>query len=909
MIRILPQSSATVVASVRSGEILTVVDGPIVSDDDVWWEVITGAVSGYIGIGDRLVQTGFGSDACDESDNRLTLGQSEFAAEGGTTSLTLRVSEECETNTWRTFRSVPWLHVQGVSTGASNAMLTVRVEPSSLSLTRTGFIAVAGQLVSVTQTGAEATVTVSPTTWAPAAGGGSQAVTVTSSAVDREWSASTTASWLTVSPSSGIGTGTVVLAAAPTDSASPRTATAQVAGQTVTVTQAAGVRAPVVSPQTWVPEAAGDTLTADVTWTVPAGPSVWEVVVESSAPWLTIVDPSTGLTRPTVTLRGTGAVVPVTIVAAPATGPQSRTAALRILSGSEATLTVTQAGRPVSFAVSPDVWSVSGVGGVQTLSIQSSVDDAPWTALASAPWLTVDPLAGTGDGVLRVTAAATTTAQPRTATVTVGGRTVTVSQSGGVPVFSFSPERFAAEGGWQQTTLLSSLGDAPWTATSSDPWLTVSPNAGVGSQVVTLTASPQADFGPSRKTTVTIEGRRFSVTQLGRIEPGPPQQLTAVLTGSRVLFDWNSPDEGGVPEAYLLEYGFAPGRTDGALLNVGGARQFAVDVPPGRFYVRVKAQNVHGIGPASNEVEIRVGQPGAAPARPQAFTASAAGSRVSLAWTRPAGGSSATGYQLEAGTSPGLSNLASLTLGPETQFHADGIAAGLYFLRVRAINAFGTSEPSEEAVLAVGGVAAPPLRPSGLLARVGGSTVAFSWNAPASGGVPTGYTLEAGTEPGLSNIVAFPLGAATAFLVEGVPPGVYFVRVRASNPLGVSAPSNEVVLSVGAVDRSAGRAATDPEPIDSGPPPGPPVNVRGVVASNTLNVGWDPPMAQSAVSDYRVEFATTATGPALWTRTTGGRPNLVVSDLPAGHFFARVVALRGIVASDPSAALMVVVPE
>ena len=56
--------------------------------------------------------------------------------------------------------------------------------------------------------------------------------------------------------------------------------------------------------------------------------------------------------------------------------------------------------------------------------------------------------------------------------------------------------------------------------------------------------------------------------------------------------------------------------------------------------------------------------------------------------------------------------------------------------------------------------------------------------------------VEAGTAPGLANIATFDVGLQTALTVGSVPPGTYYVRTRAANYTGASAPSNEVVVTV-----------------------------------------------------------------------------------------------------------------
>ncbi|MGE3474000.1 MAG: fibronectin type III domain-containing protein, partial [Vicinamibacterales bacterium] len=90
----------------------------------------------------------------------------------------------------------------------------------------------------------------------------------------------------------------------------------------------------------------------------------------------------------------------------------------------------------------------------------------------------------------------------------------------------------------------------------------------------------------------------------------------------------------------------------------------------------------------------------------------------------------------------------------------------------------------------------PPGPPLNFIATIGGgNTVTFTWNAPTTGGAPTGYILEAGTGPGLANLATLPL-PTTSYSVAGVPHGTYFLRVRAVNAIGTGPASNEVQLNV-----------------------------------------------------------------------------------------------------------------
>src|SRR4029453_8374204 len=59
------------------------------------------------------------------------------------------------------------------------------------------------------------------------------------------------------------------------------------------------------------------------------------------------------------------------------------------------------------------------------------------------------------------------------------------------------------------------------------------------------------------------------------------------------------------------------------------------------------------------------------------------------------------------------------------------------------------------------------------------------------------YIIEAGSSPGAANLAAFNNGSSTNFIRAGIPPGVYYVRVRAvAQGCAASTASNELALTV-----------------------------------------------------------------------------------------------------------------
>jgi hypothetical protein len=204
-----------------------------------------------------------------------------------------------------------------------------------------------------------------------------------------------------------------------------------------------------------------------------------------------------------------------------------------------------------------------------------------------------------------------------------------------------------------------------------------------------------------------------------------------------------------------------------------------------------------------------------APSAPFDLRSSVVGSTVTLSWQPPLG--PVTTYIIQAGSSPGLSNLANAPTGnAATSFSAAGVGPGVYYVRVRAANADGGSAPSNEVVVTVGGgcfIATPPenLR----LVSTTGGTVVLQWDES-----PLAYTyvIEAGSAPGLANLVNSDLGSNLPGLrATGVAAGLYYVRVRAKNPCGVSAPSNEVLVPVGTGVGSL-TISFDPDPAYVAPP-------------------------------------------------------------------------------------------
>lgn len=84
-----------------------------------------------------------------------------------------------------------------------------------------------------------------------------------------------------------------------------------------------------------------------------------------------------------------------------------------------------------------------------------------------------------------------------------------------------------------------------------------------------------------------------AILQVGTSPPSPPMGFRAVWSNRRVQLTWNGPADGSA-FSFVLEAGTAPGANDVGAINTGAARTFSAEVPPGKFFVRVRSVGAQG---------------------------------------------------------------------------------------------------------------------------------------------------------------------------------------------------------------------------------------------------------------------------------------------------------------------------
>lgn len=149
----------------------------------------------------------------------------------------------------------------------------------------------------------------------------------------------------------------------------------------------------------------------------------------------------------------------------------------------------------VNIEASPDTLIVSANAGTINYEISSL---SSWTSSSNQGWCTPTTTSGsagyynsTNGATANVTANSSYTPRYATITVTDGSNsaTVVVKQNGITPYLYVSPNNitYSSSGGGQNVNISS---DSNWVASTSNSWLTISPNSGTGNGSITITATP-----------------------------------------------------------------------------------------------------------------------------------------------------------------------------------------------------------------------------------------------------------------------------------------------------------------------------------------------------------------------------------------------------------------------------------
>ena len=412
------------------------------------------ARTGYVYISGHvftITQAGVGAELDEYS--------AEFGTEGGTGEILVFADGQ---SSWNVKAESDWISVDQVS-GTGEAYVSYTVAPYAAVSDRTGYITVAGCTFEVHQVGRYLAISRKSDSFDYLA----HAVEIDVSAyLDTEWFVNAAQSWVSVvDPAAGFakGGGKVALAINENPSYVARSGTVTIGTETYSFTQAGRPSAALefaISPESTTASVNGAngliavTATPDLPWSA-----------ESGANWLTVMPSFKEGT-------GDGNVV---YTVTPNSTMSDRTGKITVTpesaSGKSAkTHTVSQPAATAAIDVSSHTFAAAGDSFEVTVTTGDNVE---WSIANSASWITIDGSSSRiGPGTVKITVAAISTLDTRSATVTIAGHAFTVNQRGRTVEVEYVSMVFEADGG-EGSIDVHPDGTVAWTAVSSATWLTI----------------------------------------------------------------------------------------------------------------------------------------------------------------------------------------------------------------------------------------------------------------------------------------------------------------------------------------------------------------------------------------------------------------------------------------------------
>jgi hypothetical protein len=266
---------------------------------------------------------------------------------------------------------------------------------------------------------------------------------------------------------------------------------------------------PTISPTSQSFSNTGGNVTVTVSG---AATCAWTAV--SNDGWITVTAGAAGVGSDTVTLS----------VAANA-GTASRTGTVTIGTN---TFTVTEAGTPCTFTLSPTSQIFAAAGGSTTVNVTTGAS-CTWSATSGSSWVTISNGTNrTGSGSVGIAATANPNTQTRTATLTIAGKTFTVTEQPATCTFTVAPLTVTVpQAGGTGTISVTTLSTCAWTSSASGAsWISLT-GALTGSGTASYTVGANTGTA-TRSATVTVAGVSVSFDQAALTAPVPPTNLRIV---------------------------------------------------------------------------------------------------------------------------------------------------------------------------------------------------------------------------------------------------------------------------------------------------------------------------------------------------------------------------------------------
>jgi hypothetical protein len=340
------------------------------------------------------------------------------------------------------------------------------------------------------------------------------------------------------------------------------------------------------------------------------------------------------------------------------------------------------------------------------------------------------------------------------------------------------------EGGIVGIPVVPAAGCGPWSVSRA-----LNPGPHTGATTILFNASANVR-GASLTLYWFLVGRQVAVDQPSGVPAAPV--LDRAVSGNHVTLTWEPTVGAGITE--FIVRGAVRGGTQADVVTISGESRTwtSPPLPPGSYDVEVVAANYAGRGPASNRVAFSIGV-ATIPDAPENLSATVADDRIALAWRPAATGPSPAGFVVEGAPATGGAFVpVARTDGPP--FVITRAPIGSWRVRVRGATAGGVGPPSNETVVTATACSTPPGRPQNPWVLFTQPSVTVRWSAPATGSVET-YVLEMGSRLGAADLGRVSVAGDRLSITHPSFFGRVFVRIRARNACGESAPTSDVSVT------------------------------------------------------------------------------------------------------------------
>jgi hypothetical protein len=234
---------------------------------------------------------------------------------------------------------------------------------------------------------------------------------------------------------------------------------------------------------------------------------------------------------------------------------------------------------------SPSSQAIPAAGGSFSSAFRfgSSVGCNPstaWTSSGVPAWITGVPASGSGNATINYTAAANGTSSARSATISIGGASLSLTQAA-APACSYalSPtsESIGAAAGSDSFSMTAGAG-CGWTTSESTSWINSVTASGTSNG--TISYSFDANTGPARSGTITSQGQTYTANQANgctiSLTPATAAPGAAAGTGSVTVTVSDAACQWTLGSNNAFVSGFAASGTGTTLVNYNVAANTGV---------------------------------------------------------------------------------------------------------------------------------------------------------------------------------------------------------------------------------------------------------------------------------------------------------------------------------------------